>query len=162
MRSITASLFNFLDRKQSGKVTFADLLFKIYPSLSLKQFEIIQAWISQYDKMFTSEKRRLNEKNEEVKKRLLPKNCILRLKEIFKLFDREKKGWVSLDNLKEMFKESFTEKEIVEMFSKKDLDKDNKLNLEEFIRILLPNDVDIEGFNHTLPPIRPPLSPLQS
>lgn len=75
------------------------------------------------------------------------------MREIFALFDREKKGWVSLDNLKVMFKESFTEKEIIELFAEKDVDKDGKLNLEEFIRILLPSDVSIEGLSALLPTI---------
>ena len=57
MKSITASLFNFLDRRQTGKISFADLIFKIYPSLSLKQFEIIKLWVAQYEKMFNSEKK---------------------------------------------------------------------------------------------------------
>lgn len=46
--------------------------------------------------MFNSEKKLISEKKEEMKKKLLPKNCITRVREIFGLFDREKKGWVSL------------------------------------------------------------------
>lgn len=80
--------------------------------------------------MFNSEKKLVNKKKDEQKKKLLPKNCITRIREIFALFDQQKKGWVSLENLKSMFKESFTEKEIIEMFNQKDLDKDGKLNLE--------------------------------
>ena len=109
--------------------------------------------MKQYEKMFSSEKKFVSsEKKEEQKKKLLPKNCITRVREIFALFDIEKKGWVSLDNLKVMFKESFTEKEVVEMFAEKDVDKDGRLNLEEFIRVLLPSDVSIEGLSGSMLP----------
>lgn len=53
--------------------------------------------------MYNSEKKRNTEKKDEPKKRTLPKNCVLRLKEIFELFDKERKGWVSLDNLMKAF-----------------------------------------------------------
>lgn len=61
------------------------------------------------------------------------------------MFDKEKKGWVSYENLKRAFGEVYTEKELVEMFEARDADKDGKLNLEEFIKILLPADIEIEG-----------------
>lgn len=48
MRSITASLFNFLDRTQSGSVTFNDLVRKLYPALDASRFKVIQEWVHQY------------------------------------------------------------------------------------------------------------------
>ena len=36
MKSIAASLFNFLDKKQNGKIDFLDLVTKLYPNLTKK------------------------------------------------------------------------------------------------------------------------------
>ena len=58
MRSITASLFNFLDRSQTGSVTFNDLVRKLYPALDEPKFKVIQQWVHQYESMYNSDKKR--------------------------------------------------------------------------------------------------------
>ena len=80
MRSITASLFNFLDRSQSGAVTFNDLVKKLYPELDESKYRVIQQWVQKYESMYNSDKKRSTEKKDESKKRILPKSCIIRLK----------------------------------------------------------------------------------
>ena len=42
----------------------------------------------------------------------------------------------------------YNEREIFEMFELRDTNKDGKLFLEEFIRILLPADIEIEGIKN--------------
>lgn len=44
MKSVSASLFNFLDKHQNGKIEFLDLITKLYPSLSQKHLETIKIW----------------------------------------------------------------------------------------------------------------------
>lgn len=83
MRSITASLFNFLDHRQKGCVNFNDLVRKVYPGLEEYKYAIIEGWVRQYEKMYNSDKKRNTEKKEEAKKRTLPKSCMVRLREIF-------------------------------------------------------------------------------
>ena len=81
MKSIAASLFNFLDKKQTGKVEFIDLVTKLYPNLSKKHKETILFWSEEYNKNFNLDKKvKANKNNEESKKRVLPKSCIVRLK----------------------------------------------------------------------------------
>ena len=41
MKSVAASLFNFLDKKQHGKIDFLDLVTKLYPNLSSKHLQTI-------------------------------------------------------------------------------------------------------------------------
>jgi Ca2+-binding EF-hand superfamily protein len=54
MRSITASLFNFLDRNQTGSVTFVDLVKKLYPALDEHKYRVIEKWVAQYESMYNS------------------------------------------------------------------------------------------------------------
>lgn len=62
MRSITASLFNFLDHRQRGCVTFKDLVRKVYPGLEEYKYTIIEGWVRQYEKLYNSDKKRNTEK----------------------------------------------------------------------------------------------------
>lgn len=80
MKSIAASLFNFLDKKQSGKIDFMDLVTKLYPNLTKKHMEIIAAWSEEYNRNFNIDKKvNANRDAEEIKKRVLPKTCIPRV-----------------------------------------------------------------------------------
>ena len=45
MKRVTASLFNFLDEKQQGTVSFEDMIMKMYPSLEKSHLDIINFWI---------------------------------------------------------------------------------------------------------------------
>lgn len=44
LQKVSAGLFNFLDDKSLGYVTFEDLLKKLYPDLSKKEYDAIQIW----------------------------------------------------------------------------------------------------------------------
>lgn len=79
MKSVSASLFNFLDKHQNGKIEFLDLITKLYPSLSLKHLETIKIWSEEYNKNFNIGKKIRSRDLDEVKKRILPKTCIPRL-----------------------------------------------------------------------------------
>jgi hypothetical protein len=41
MKSVAASLYNFLDKKQNGKVTFEELVLKLYPDLTKHHLKMI-------------------------------------------------------------------------------------------------------------------------
>lgn len=51
---------------------------------------------------------------------------------------------ISLEDLKKTFTYGFTAKEVEDLFRLHDLDKDGKLGMEDFIRIILPPDYVIE------------------
>lgn len=44
MKSVAASLYNFLDHDQNGKVSFKELLLKIYPNLTQNHIATVDAW----------------------------------------------------------------------------------------------------------------------
>jgi len=44
MKSVAASLYNFLDHNQNGKVSFKELLMKIYPNLTMQHIIAIDRW----------------------------------------------------------------------------------------------------------------------
>jgi len=44
MKSVAASLYNFLDEDQNGRVTFKELLMKIYPTLMPHHLSAIDRW----------------------------------------------------------------------------------------------------------------------
>lgn len=62
---------------------------------------------------------------------------------MFDFFDKGKKGYVDLEDLKRVLGDVSTDKEIVAAFEDNDKNKDGKLDLKEFMHILLPIDLDI-------------------
>jgi len=57
MKSVAASLYNFLDNKQSGKVTFEELVMKLYPDLTEHHMEMIRNWSDEYNCNFNLDKK---------------------------------------------------------------------------------------------------------
>ncbi|XP_055325212.1 calcium-binding protein E63-1 isoform X4 [Sitodiplosis mosellana] len=58
----------------------------------------------------------------------------------FRVFDRDGNGYITRDELQiamEMMQENVTETQVNEMLQLADLDKDGKINYEEFVRLLL-------------------------
>jgi len=58
----------------------------------------------------------------------------------FRVFDRDNNGFITKDELKiamEMIGENVTETQLTEMLALADLDKDGRINYEEFARLLL-------------------------
>jgi len=44
MKSVAASLYNFLDHGQNGRVSFKELLLKLYPNLTAHHIITIDRW----------------------------------------------------------------------------------------------------------------------
>lgn len=162
MKSVIPSLFNFLDKKAKGYVTFEELALRIYPTLTRKNLSTINKWVKGYSKILQRDQKSLllkEEKEDEGinKKKILPKSTLKRFYEIFELFDEERKGCnilikiyfiylldLTLQNLKSSFTFGFSPKEIEDLFNEHDKDKDGFLQIEDFIRILLPSDYIID------------------
>jgi Ca2+-binding EF-hand superfamily protein len=62
---------------------------------------------------------------------------------MFDFFDKENKGYVDLEDLRRVLSDVSTDKEILTAFEDNDKNKDGKLDLREFMHILLPVDLDI-------------------
>lgn len=64
---------------------------------------------------------------------------------MFDFFDKGRKGYVDLDDLRRVLSDVSTDKEITTVFEDNDKNKDGKLDMREFMHILLPIDLEIEG-----------------
>jgi Ca2+-binding EF-hand superfamily protein len=60
---------------------------------------------------------------------------------MFDFFDKRRKGYVDLEDLKRVLSDVSNEKEILTAFEDNDKNKDGKLDLKEFMHILLPMDL---------------------
>jgi Ca2+-binding EF-hand superfamily protein len=61
------------------------------------------------------------------------------VKKLFEIFDVEKTGYIELKNLRKIARElgeSLNEKEIVDLFSQSDLDKDGKVSFQDFFSVM--------------------------
>ena len=97
MKSVIPSLFNFLDKKGKGFVTFEELTLRIYPTLTHHNLTTINKWVKGYSKTLQrDQKTRIvkDEKEDENagRKKILPRSTLKRFKELFDLYDEEEKG----------------------------------------------------------------------
>lgn len=44
MKSVAASLYNFLDKRQTGKVNFIEFILKLHPDLTKNDIKSISKW----------------------------------------------------------------------------------------------------------------------
>lgn len=103
---------------------------------------IIDRWCDEYNANFNiKNKIKINKSQEENKKRVLPKACLPRFKEMFSFYDRDKKGYIDLDDMRKVLSEVCPDREIVELFEDSDKDKDGRLTLQEFANVILPADL---------------------
>jgi Ca2+-binding EF-hand superfamily protein len=146
MKSVAASLYNFLDHDQNGRVSFNELLLKIYPNLSALHIRTIDGWTEDYNLNFNlSSNLKPARRQDDTKKRVLPKACLPRFQEMFAFYDRTRKGYIDLDDMRKVLAEVCSEKEILELFEDSDRDGDGRLSLLEFANVILPMDLEIEG-----------------
>ena len=82
MKSVAASLYNFLDQDQNGKVTFKELMMKIYNNLLPHHLIVIDRWCEEYTSNFNikQKNRPNNRRQDDNKKRVLPKTCLNRFR----------------------------------------------------------------------------------
>lgn len=106
MKSVAASLYNFLDHDQNGKVNFKELLLKIYPNLTPQHLITIDRWCEEYTVTFNLKGRtRPNRRQDDSKKRVLPKACLARFREMFSFYDSERKGYIVLQDMQKVLGE---------------------------------------------------------
>ena len=146
------TLFNNQDQDQDGLVSFKELkeLFgkfetlttneenkvkKIYNSSTTKEnpFVDFDTFISIYKTVLR------DRKLEEEAKQVL---------EAFNTFDRDKNGYISIDEMKHILDivdedAKLTEHEIEEIFKEADLNQDGKLDYQEFVQFWRTNFIDI-------------------
>jgi len=156
LQKVSASLFNFLDDKGKGYITFPELVKKLYPGMKSDQLKLALEWAMEEENLEKTQGQRkyLEEANKQkkgatsadkLKKNPVPKEGIKKLKYMFDMYDDEHKGWVSLDNLKAHLGSIYSNQELEETFKDLDKDLDGKLNLKEFIDMILPADFYIEA-----------------
>jgi len=104
LQKVSASLFNFLDDKAKGYITFPELLKKLYPGMKSDQLKLALEWSleeqtlekTQGQRKYLEEsnklKKGLNAAVEKLKKNPVPKEGVKKLKYMFDLYDDEKKG----------------------------------------------------------------------
>ncbi len=131
MKSVAASLYNFLDHDQNGKVSFKELLLKIYPNLTQNHISTVDAWCEEYNLSFNiKNKVKINKSQQQTKKRVLPKICLIRFRQMFSFYDRARKGFIDIEDMRKVLSEVCSQKEILELFEDSDKDKDGKLTVQ--------------------------------
>ena len=107
LQKVSASLFNFLDDKSRGYITFPELVKKLYPGMKSDQIKLALEWATEEENLEKTQgqKKYLEEAHKQrkgaasqpvtldkSKKNPVPKEGIKKLKYMFDMYDDEKKG----------------------------------------------------------------------
>lgn len=52
MKKMISTTFRFLDRKQKGKITFENLLWRLFPSIASEDLKLIKGWVHEYKTIY--------------------------------------------------------------------------------------------------------------
>jgi len=145
LKRVAVSLFNFLDKNSDGCVSFLELLHKLAPGAKKCDIDTMMGWIEEENKIH--EKAQSNYK-------MITKIRVAKLKQkkritfkqikdflhIFVLYDKNGDGKLTVKELKEALRPTFSVKEIEQMFEKYVKDKDQVLELEQFLQMVIPQN----------------------
>eukprot|EP01016_Furgasonia_blochmanni_P035255 TRINITY_DN3885_c0_g1_i4.p1 TRINITY_DN3885_c0_g1~~TRINITY_DN3885_c0_g1_i4.p1 ORF type:complete len:195 (-),score=12.05 TRINITY_DN3885_c0_g1_i4:159-743(-) len=143
MKHIAANLFNFLDDKSKGAISFEDLFYKVFPSMTKDNYEVIMDWIKSY-RSNVSSVQTVDRNKASFKYKQVPPEGIKKLRSLFRMVDEGGKGYVTVDDLKKVFRYGSTPKEVEDIFNACDKDKDQKLKFVEFVDVILPPSFRID------------------
>lgn len=152
MFKVTNSLFNYLDKNLSNSVTFDELVKRIYPDITLENIAMMKRTIKRKQDILHMDNPKFNlglgniisdKAKEKRVDKVLSKRYMKRMFEIFLLFDRDLKGFVTLADITRHF-DTHSDKDIENLFAKYDSDHDGKMSFEEFSKFILPRGYTID------------------
>lgn len=60
---------------------------------------------------------------------------------MFAFYDRDRKGYIDLEDMQRVLSEVCSENEVAELFDESDKDRDGRISLQEFANVILPVDL---------------------
>ena len=114
-------MFIALDKDLSGEVTFEELLLNLYPHANQTDLARMREWVA-------------GPKEEKAAKVVLTKQQIDEMDAVFRLYDTDHSGTISVSELSEAMVATgvFSQDDIRKSFGAADIDHDGELSMEEF------------------------------
>ena len=121
-------------------LSFKELLPVIYPGLVSQQYNSMLNWVNFTGKFF-----RENPRHQLPQKlRKLSLTTARNLRSMFHRLDKNKNGCVEFEELNQGFRDKFNESCLKKVFNEYDVDHNEQLDFEEFVKLCTPEDVDID------------------
>jgi Ca2+-binding EF-hand superfamily protein len=142
-------LFKYFDQKKKGEISLEDFLKVYYDNLTSADIEVINEWYYEFKNLHEADNFDMSEFSKKKEKKTgmeLPKSTLKRMDEIFNSIDRDKKGYLTLEDLKLSYNTGFSIKELEDMI--KEFGRSNKIYMPEFIKMTLPEEWTIEGTDY--------------
>ena len=120
MKKQINSLYKYFDQKKKGEVTFQDFLHVYYKGITPQDIQTILEWTAEYKHIHEADQFDISEylKKRDRKTHIdLPKSTLIRMDEIFNSIDRERKGYLVLEDLKKAYGTGFTIREMETMMT---------------------------------------------
>ena len=136
LQRISESLFRQFDGDASGSITFDELLVKTFRGLSQRQLTTVLQWVTAWEAQHY-----MKLSLPQVTRKHPPSiRTLQEFQTLFHLYDTNKDGMLSPEELKEGLKHMFSLSDIEAMFKKYDENGDRNISLSEFLKLMSPDD----------------------
>jgi len=122
-------------------------MFKVIPGLTMRDFKIFKEWISEEERLkqkcIINYKDPKSGRSDQFLKREVNFTQVKDFLFIFTMLDKKNEGLLTLGDLKRLFAKSHSEAQIEELFKKYDYNGSERMNVEEFLHMMVPSDYNI-------------------
>ena len=136
MKRIGVRLYDYLDPHSTGRVTFRSMLIRVTPGAKREHIDQMMEWVRKEEAIIAS----LNTNQVTRGNKNVTFKQVKDFLHIFVSLDKDHDFELTYDDLKNKYSHILTDKDIEEYFHRFGKRKTDTLNLEEYLRIMLPKD----------------------
>jgi Ca2+-binding EF-hand superfamily protein len=135
------SMFNYFDITMSGLITFEEFLIRSCPKITQERLLTMLGWVRERKQQMRMSINTTRLKIARSTKRKVTKNTGRDYKTMFDMYDKNRDGWLDLNEMTDSFINVLSRDRIKELVARHG--KNGRVDFESFLSIMLPKEFEI-------------------
>jgi Ca2+-binding EF-hand superfamily protein len=135
------SMFNYFDITMSGQITFEEFLIRSFPKITQERLTTMLEWVRERNRQMRMSINTARLKHGRNTKRKITKNTGRDYKMMFDMYDKNKDGWLDLNEMTDSLISVLSLERIKELIARHG--KHGRVDFESFLNIMLPGEFEI-------------------